>query len=642
MSGSNAQMSVRPTPQDPRHDPAAQEFLRQAYSHADAIYAVPQPEAWDINLDQGSAPRRFVKYQYRPLALENELRLIKLYHADASTVRFRGHALPQCEIFHADLRTNPLYETISYAWGSLHETETIFINNESCLEITKNLWSALDVLRHTSKPLVLWADQICIDQHNLLERRRQVALMQRIYSQARNTVIWLGQWDPTADAAFEFIEKLDNLKMSHEQIWQIGVDIVRYSEDVVLPRHTELKRFIDRERQGLRALSKLLQRPWFARMWCFQEVVVSKNLLYFCGTSCCSWKQLYKAVGLCYEEPLPPIGWSSTSEALKSRERHLLGQSDDLLELLRRTSYCLCTDPRDKIYAVLNVQSRRNAIDIPADYTRTIRDVYVETTTQIITRTRSLAIFVLRRENVRSDIPRLPTWVPDFAAVGAPFAVEHKSRSSFCASAHRPYIAHGPEILGQLYIRGKVVDRVVGQIFDSLHTSLHNDVYAIDRLYPTLLEILQRRMGTGRAPNTGIDPVAEKVIRTLTVDLGGHWDRKQLTTVDHPEIRSVIDALKPHRSNPAVFNPWLQRFRSETRRCTSRSWLSLENHTISLGPRPARLGDLIAIIEGSSVPLVIRPKGHYYELVGQCYVDGMMYGELCRWTADEADTFFLI
>lgn len=290
-------------------NPAAQEFLQQAYSHADAIYAVPQPTAWDLTLDGSANPRRFTKYQYLPLSHPHEVRLIKLHHASTSTVKFNNNPLPQCSIFHADLRTKPIYETISYAWGPLHETETIHIDSITCLEITRNLWSALDVFRHKSRPMVLWADQICIDQHNLSERRRQVALMRMIYSQARNTVIWLGPPDDSGALAFDFIEKVSLLNLDQETIWQIGIDIVRFSEEVVFAQQPELKAFINRERAGLRALSKLLRRPWFARMWCFQEVVVSRKLLYFSGMSGCTSAQLHKAVGLCYEEPLPPIDW---------------------------------------------------------------------------------------------------------------------------------------------------------------------------------------------------------------------------------------------------------------------------------------------------------------------------------------------
>lgn len=635
-------MNPQPLSQDGEHNPAAQEFLRNAYSHADSIYAVPQPEVWSFQIDGQTLPKTFLKYHYQPLQSSTQVRLIRLTHASKCTVKIGNNPMPECEVFLADINDRPPYETISYAWGALHDTMPIFIDQHFCLEITKNLWTAIDVFRHRSKPMILWADQVCIDQHNLQERRRQVALMQRIYSQARHTIIWLGSVDSVSARAFEFIEKVAELSIDQPTIWDIGLRIAQFGEEVVLAQNHRLRDFIVRERPGLRALSQLLKRPWFSRMWCFQEVVMSRSLLYFCGPSCCSWKDLYKAVGFCCEEPLPPIGWSSTGEALKSREEHLAGRADNMLELLRRTSYCLSTDPRDKIYAVLNVQSRHNAIEISADYTRTIKDVYVDTTTQIIHQTRSLAIFMLRRENMKSEIPGLPTFVPDFSAIGTPIPVEHHGHSSFRASAHRPYISHGPQTLGQLNTRGKVVNRVVGLVFDALHTNLNDDAFAIDRLYPTMLGILRGRMGARNQQNSSIDPAAERLIRTLTADLGGTWDRKNLASVDHVQISSIIDALQLPRSHQGVLSPWIQRFRAESRRCTSRSCLRLEKNAIALGPKSARPGDVIAIINGSTTPLIIRQKGHYYELVGQCYVDGMMYGEMCNWVDTEADTFFLV
>jgi hypothetical protein len=41
----------------------------------------------------------------------------------------------------------------------------------------------------------------------------------------------------------------------------------------------------------------------------------------------------------------------------------------------------------------------------------------------------------------------------------------------------------------------------------------------------------------------------------------------------------------------------------------------------------ARRGDLIAIIFGCSTPLVIRPHGRYFKVVGEGYVQGVMNGE---------------
>jgi hypothetical protein len=41
----------------------------------------------------------------------------------------------------------------------------------------------------------------------------------------------------------------------------------------------------------------------------------------------------------------------------------------------------------------------------------------------------------------------------------------------------------------------------------------------------------------------------------------------------------------------------------------------------------ARVGDLIAIIYGCSTPLVIRPCGGQFQIVGEAYVEGFMDGE---------------
>lgn len=49
---------------------------------------------------------------------------------------------------------------------------------------------------------------------------------------------------------------------------------------------------------------------------------------------------------------------------------------------------------------------------------------------------------------------------------------------------------------------------------------------------------------------------------------------------------------------------------------------------IGLAPEEAELGDVIAILHGCNFPLVLRPCGGSYLLIGECYVDGMMDGEM--------------
>lgn len=47
--------------------------------------------------------------------------------------------------------------------------------------------------RHESEPITLWADAICINQRDDVEKSLQVAQMGRVYSAAESVIVWLGE-----------------------------------------------------------------------------------------------------------------------------------------------------------------------------------------------------------------------------------------------------------------------------------------------------------------------------------------------------------------------------------------------------------------------------------------------------------------
>lgn len=54
-----------------------------------------------------------------------------------------------------------------------------------------------------------WIDQICIDQNSILENNLQVAMMAKIYSEADETIIWLGPHRLGLAACLESLADLD-------------------------------------------------------------------------------------------------------------------------------------------------------------------------------------------------------------------------------------------------------------------------------------------------------------------------------------------------------------------------------------------------------------------------------------------------
>lgn len=61
--------------------------------------------------------------------------------------------------------------------------------------------------------------------------------------------------------------------------------------------------------------------------------------------------------------------------------------------------------------------------------------------------------------------------------------------------------------------------------------------------------------------------------------------------------------------------------------CQNRRVFSTNRGYLGLGPKILQEGDMVFILP-ESVPFVLRPQGNHYLLVGDCYIDGAMYGEI--------------
>ena len=63
--------------------------------------------------------------------------------------------------------------------------------------------------------------------------------------------------------------------------------------------------------------------------------------------------------------------------------------------------------------------------------------------------------------------------------------------------------------------------------------------------------------------------------------------------------------------------------RSISHRCMMRT----KKGYLGLAPAVTQLGDRISLLKGLKAPVVLRPKGEAWELVGECYIHGIMNGE---------------
>ena len=214
-------------------------------------------------------------YQYSQLKGLRSIRLVELQPASSE-----DSSRLVAKLVEFDLDGAPPYEAISYTWGSPVFDQVIDFP-DGRLHITDNLASALRRFLHpaTSQARLVWADQICINQADNLERSQQVSIMGDIYTGARGVLVWLGVGNEATAQA------INGLKSLAAVAALCGVHGIK--DAVVKP---DFLQSTDQENQIMQELvasydfaqlQPLYSRPWFSRLWIIQEVCLSSNVAIF-------------------------------------------------------------------------------------------------------------------------------------------------------------------------------------------------------------------------------------------------------------------------------------------------------------------------------------------------------------------------
>lgn len=121
-------------------------------------------------------------YTYSGLPTSSfHIRLLHLHPAEDTAAPLR------CKLYCVPVDPPPVFSALSYTWGCDDKTCRLFVDVKGKPEcraalylcITASLDGALRHLRHACDTLVLWIDQICINQTDLTEKTLQVSRMVR-------------------------------------------------------------------------------------------------------------------------------------------------------------------------------------------------------------------------------------------------------------------------------------------------------------------------------------------------------------------------------------------------------------------------------------------------------------------------------
>lgn len=357
----------------------------------------------------------------------------------------------ECELTHASLPNKPIFDALSYAWGSPKTVRSIILNRKR-RGVTESAHQALRRLRQIYGAVTVWIDALCINQSDNKERTQQVGIMRDIFTSARQVFIYLGevqnsklkvpsksaffQPEPDDDIMSSFatrcslqdISKIPRIDKASDVFCLIhSIAEARNLEDAA-PFNAGWRHAADSKyhRRLFEALRQLMRCRWWDRMWTLQEAVVPKDVTIIYGPCVSTWDMFTRAAKA-YSDHKPsetfaifPPEYTKVldfySQIVLSietmRRRWASVEQTTLLPLLRQFSGRNATDPRDRVYALLGLV--RGRLPVQPDYSIDVATLYQHTALGIISSTGTLS--VLNGDTGRKLRQDLPSWVPDWTA----------------------------------------------------------------------------------------------------------------------------------------------------------------------------------------------------------------------------------
>ena len=542
-----------------------------------------------------------------------------------------------------DLGTEPppQYDCISYVWGNLGSTRSAIVNQKD-VAITGSLHEVLRHLRSKSKALTVWADALCINQTDVDEKTRQVALMAEIYRRCSKVYIWLGL--PEAGSLtgnpFQFLERFVKGRHIYEfPGFHRDVSTGCWRWEVNEACNNILNDFLH-----------VVRSPWWTRAWTVQECLLPDNTLIMFGTWTITWPDLVNAKQI--KNNHSDGETHCCKEAVNVFHPHQLflieewmwhlGRGQDYGEIARgesMTSWYTFSrailafssrqslDPRDKIYSMLSLATHPVYRDFRPNYREDVSTVYTDIFTRMV-REANGDFTCFMGGGFGSPMPGLPSWVRDFSQTRPLGVVAVEERRLRFVELYQASLAPPLQPVwnerNELHHKGTYADTVkaVGLCTPGFSTELRN-------VFSQWLGLCQQVMSTCE-PHVLRNSFSRIVCGDIC-KISGTSQFRRAREPDFPEedtwnrlMNGDLSALDSHTYGWGLnFGIWGRCFFTTY---TDRMGLCYPN-TLP--------GDEVWVMKGVQVPFVVRPLetadagcAINYSFLCDCFLNGIMDGEL--------------
>jgi hypothetical protein len=539
----------------------------------------------------------------------------------------------------------------------------------------------------------LWVDALCINQKDYEERDRQICKMQNIYGNARAVIAWLGEEENESDKAINLIESLSNAcgegrgeeleaRLNEEPDCLGNGGWLALHELMNRPYWTRLwiiqEIVLGSSRVVIRCGNSFIDwgifcagiRVLFNHLWMVKDWLLAREL----------------ALRGSFDDPR----WMTVSLHLVYKDLRVLSQYEEqgnnrlsFGRLLEIANSAHSRDIRDKVYGLVGMMDPAIAEQLAPDYMLDPSRIFADVAKAFILTDGNLE--PLRESNPWGKT-NAPSWAADWTwdgrlryartevPVWGPFWTQDEpvqdamARISYRASGKTPPEASFSNDNLHLTCRGFLIDKIAGLsargagYFSWLEESIVQPDYrrSVYGDYANTAKALYHalvldRVGNGQTasdlhaailslPSTfqAADPQFRKLGWKWLTDQGGYYFRWETWRLANKKFwlgdRWLDDYFTDRIPDGASEYDYTEVYSCFDRTCKSRRFMTTSNGYLGWAPDniygsdedQTREGDLISIIFGCSTPLVIRPYGKLFKVVGEAYVQGLMDGEAMK------------
>lgn len=548
------------------------------------------------------------------------------------------------------------YNAISYACGDGTSRKAISLNSQET-NIRLTLYDALSSILSTTRAcrFSLWADEICINQNDKKEKTEQMRLMSEIYGQATIVIGWLGSPDDDSASAFDVLRIYSTLGPNQSVAGEKKRDylLLEMMTKGCFEGTEGLARFIGPFGEPAQALSSLLQREWFHRLWIVQEVALARQLVIRCGSKELTGEEFFKGIQIRgfehYTDPSMPFLQAIYRNAYYlslARQAVLSGTDLPLAHLAHTFCRWKCTEAADQLNSLFGLAYRDNRSDaiITPSSTSSPAIFYKEFAVQSIRTSRTLDILHFAGLSevslsgskielyIQDPTAGIPSWVADWRLKSRPV---HSLR---LAGSMQPYnctstTADFALIADQSRTISGVRLEVSAVRIDSIEwvcpvflPSFNNHGISFAQWISYWYREVQKHL-----PSHGIDEAFSSTLimegKLQLIERPGLTMNPDLAAVCFAQLKMRHfesftepdgDKLEAASENALGFVAYAEEV------CRYRSLFITQKGLLGLGSAYVPIGSSIYAIHGLKTPFIVDQRTGNNILRGECYLNGAM------------------